>query len=678
MPKRQAITAADFAKGHNKENVRVLPDGSVELINNGNLLGNATLLNLDPEGNPDLWGALVGVPAPTGWHVYTDQGRQNRFLSLPLDDNFYAHPWGLLTGYPAPLIGSMRDVSAPKTNTAPSVSVVNPTTTLALTGVDGWVAVAFCWVLLDGTLTRPGPRIATDILDTEILYAEGLALESDAPAGVGGLAVCCTEEQGDEAAALDALTPLYVQEIIPIGLLTTDQFVYLTAPFSVQLAPLEGDPDPTAVGGFEQYGPVKWRISPAFGTGLPEGMVVDVSWRFYTASGVSAAQDTTTITITPEMADSGSSIEVRPPVLPSGALSWEPLWRATGVAGTNGRWKFTGQQYTDFRIYTQIMSRTILNELAALPTVDATGVESPTDPPILVQGFDASSFVSGTVKVRVTLEFGHNLESDASPLTSVSVPGGSTFRVERPAGANPALSPRCVVLENPVSRHADLVGIDLNFIEYFAPPGTPQGYRIATNAPSAVVEGGEQYTVSFYAFAEDISASTLFEMGFRDAEGTLLGTPVAVASLSAGDHAWARYDEQFTAPPGAVFLEVVGYNVGAGHIILGAPKIEVGSTPTAFDPDDVATSGQIIIVVDTGTQEDDISLPPGFFGGGVKVASGGVTISPEEGLSYDVSFASSAIAPETDPPGGWTYVDDLDDLVFNKYIAIKTVITEDV
>jgi hypothetical protein len=271
--------------------------------------------------------------------------------------------------------------------------------------------------------------------------------------------------------------------------------------------------------------------------------------------------------------------------------------------------------------------------------------------------------LSGNHKIRVTWAFEGGAESAASPQASVTLSSSQTFQVTQPGLDVGDLE----VLENPVDRPAALTGIDHNQIRYTGPTGTAQDYRIFQFAPRAVVRGGETYTVSSYIKTEDASEAELFEMAFRDQYGDLVETLDPIATLS-GDNGWARYDEQYTAPDEAVFLEVYGHKVGEGVITITPPQIEAGSSVTTFDDGTIPSghSGYIIVAWETQPVEHE-----SFFGLPTGYSTAAVEIDDSDGFDYTVSYASSDESPEDDSPDTWTFFEDIGDVPFRDFLAAK-------
>ena len=90
-----------------------------------------------------------------------------------------------------------------------------------------------------------------------------------------------------------------------------------------------------------------------------------------------------------------------------------------------------------------------------------------------------------------------------------------------------------------------------------------------------------------------------------------------------GTNAWNRYSDNYTAPDGAVFLEVYGHNVGEGTITIAGVQIEEGASATAFDNGEIpgGFSGYIIPARDTSPVEYErhFGLPSGFSAAEVEI-----------------------------------------------------------
>src|SRR5829696_8297092 len=110
MPKRQAITAADFSATE-RDGVRILADGTAELAG-VSLLSNPALLDIDAEGNPVGWGTLVGPPEPVAWHVYDGRARQN-VAPLPMALSTYYQSANVRSGAPYPQNALTKDTETP-------------------------------------------------------------------------------------------------------------------------------------------------------------------------------------------------------------------------------------------------------------------------------------------------------------------------------------------------------------------------------------------------------------------------------------------------------------------------------------------------------------------------------------------------------------------------------------
>jgi hypothetical protein len=183
-----------------------------------------------------------------------------------------------------------------------------------------------------------------------------------------------------------------------------------------------------------------------------------------------------------------------------------------------------------------------------------------------------------------------------------------------------------------------------------------------------VVKAGETYTVSAGAKLEDASEAKLFEMIFRNSAGDQITDPVPVTTRS-GDQAWTRYDEQFTAPEGAVFLEVYGHQVGEGTITISPPQIELGSSVTSFDDGTIPSGHQGYIIPAWETQpvenEHYFGLPTGY-------STAAVEIDDSDGFDYTVTYGSSDDEPsEVNLPSDWTFFSDIEDVPFRDYFAAK-------
>lgn len=632
MPKRQAITGPDFSATE-RQNVRVLADGTVELAG-ANLLVNPALLDVDAEGNPVGWGTLVGPPAPTGWHVYDGRSRQNP-APLAMSTATYYQSTSVRGGAPYPQNALTKDAQSPA---SPTVAAED-NAILGYSVADGWYGFALAWQVGE-TYTAPSTRATLQMLDGD--RVDFTDLPTVAPAGATGLALLGTDSQSLQSTALSAT--LYIRGVIPLSASVTSYT--LSGPPTGASAPA----NETGVGGFEAYGPLEWRIRPSI-FNLEAGSY-PLTWRFLTSSGWSAVQESVTVEVPTNMQ---GRIEVRPAEKPVRATAWEPIYQVGGV------WQAPSTAETNFRAYLPILGTN--SQDRTLSVSDDTALDAPDAPDVSVSAV-AFPDLTGNHKIRVTLDYGTYLESAPSSQSSVTLTTGQTYSVARPTETGGHIT----VLYDPVDRHTDLTGIAHNQIQYIGPPGTTQDYRITNGAPTAVISEGAIYVLSAHIKAEDISPASMYEVIFRDLNGVALTSADALVELTAGDHAWARYQKAYTAPAGAVFMEVFGHKVGEGTITLAPPQLEEGAVATAFDPDP-ATSGYVIKAFATGTGAAvRVGPPPTEFTGGGAVAT------PDPAFTYTLSYASSDTAPSVDPASGWTYFTDIGDVVFRDYVAIKAEI----
>ncbi len=661
MPRRQAITAADFAASE-RSNVRILPEGAVELSTK-NLLGNPALLKLDAEGDPVGWDELIGPPAPIGWHVYdkmgSANGRQTTSGPLPLSQTSYTQAAALTSGITHLNKGTALP-GAPEITAAPAVSAVTASSTLGLAA--GYYGVALAWITAaesaGGLLTLPSTRVSVNLLVNQRITVSDLPLLSEAPAGAYGVAVLTTAMQATDAAALLSTTPLYLQQVYTIGSLPTSATV--SGPIRTDRpATLAAGPDPTAVGASGTYGAPEYRITPSFGRTIPASLSLQLSWRFMTPTGMSAAQGSLTITPT---TTSGAGVEMRPPLKPARAMAWQPLYKASGAAGTLGTWQAGPAWIADFREYAFAMDASA-TVLPGLPTLDESGIAAP-DVPSAVANTAALPVLTGTHKIRASWAYGDGTEGSASPQASAVLTSTQTFTVTKPTLA----AGSCSVLLNPTDRPAALTGVNHNQIQYVGPVGAPQDYRICRYAPRTVIKAGSQYTVSAYVKATSITEASLFEMVFRDANGVVLGNAVPMATLAAGTYAWTRYTLTLTAPTGAVFLEVYGHRVGAGTILIAAPQAEAGATATTYSAGTVASGTTGYAIVSWNTQPAEFQ---GQFGSVTGFSTAQAVIDSQDGHTYTVSYASSTVSPTVDPASNWTFFTSIGDVVFRNYLAAK-------
>ena len=288
------------------------------------------------------------------------------------------------------------------------------------------------------------------------------------------------------------------------------------------------------------------------------------------------------------------------------------------------------------------------------------------DTPVVSVSAEAMPALTGSHKVRVAWAFEGGLESAASPQQSVSLSSTQTYTVTKPTLSTGS----CTLLLNPVDRPAALTGRDHNQIQYIAPSGTPMDYRICSNAPIAVVKPFLNYTGSFYFKGTSFSDCSLFEIIFRDENGEQITDPEPIAELAAGTVAWTRYSHTYTAPEGAVFMEVYGHQVGSGTLLIAAPQIEQGSSVTSYDDGTIASgfSGYIIPAWETMPIDYEHYLGPlttGFSGATIE-------IDDSDGYDYTVSYASSDDSPEDVLPSTWSgYASSITSLTRRDYLAVK-------
>lgn len=291
-------------------------------------------------------------------------------------------------------------------------------------------------------------------------------------------------------------------------------------------------------------------------------------------------------------------------------------------------------------------------------TATATADIDAPDAPTLAVGDAFAEDLAGTHKVSVTLDYGVNLETQASPRTNVTLTSPQTLSVTRPTPPNGT----CELVDlADVDRPAALAGLDVMFIEYDTPVGTPQGYRVHSPI-QAVVAPGEQYTLSQHVKTEDVTEAEISAYLFRDELGEALTDLVPLTTLT-GDNAWSRPSDTFTAPDDAVVLEIYGCNVGEGIITLAPPQLEEGAAATTFDPDD-GEEGYVIKTFSTLYADGETPTPITR----LQRPSGAVPLTVvSEGEDYELSFNSAPtdVVPET----GW--VTDPDDIDFDNYIFVR-------
>lgn len=295
---------------------------------------------------------------------------------------------------------------------------------------------------------------------------------------------------------------------------------------------------------------------------------------------------------------------------------------------------------------------------------DPTDLGSVPDDPVVSADASLSTDLAGNHKIRVSWAYPDGTEGAASPQASVTLSSDETYTVTKPTLGTGA----CEVLLNPVDRPAALAGVNHNQIRYTGRTGTSQDFRIFQLGPRAVVKAGETYTVSAYIKTASASQAKLFEMIFRDSNGDVIGSAAPIATLT-GTNAWNRYSDDYTAPAGAVFFEVYGHEVGEGTITIAGLQIEDGSSATSFDDGTIPSglSGYIIPAWETIPLENEHLL------GGLPsdYSDASVEIDDSDGYDYAVSWASSDVSPADDPPSGWSFVSDIDDVVFRDYLAVK-------
>lgn len=175
--------------------------------------------------------------------------------------------------------------------------------------------------------------------------------------------------------------------------------------------------------------------------------------------------------------------------------------------------------------------------------------------------------------------------------------------------------PYCHLVEAPED---GAPGIPGNYIEYWAPPGTPPSADNFMSRMRVPVKPGVDTILSAYVGSEDAAGGTisggaeLLKTVVKAADGTVVKTngPMAVV---AGDEAWRRAWVHFVPPVGdpgnprstrAAYVEFVGSPRGPGEGLIRAGGFQkdenrtAAQGPTAFTNEN-ALAGHLSVVLDT-------------------------------------------------------------------------------
>lgn len=159
--------------------------------------------------------------------------------------------------------------------------------------------------------------------------------------------------------------------------------------------------------------------------------------------------------------------------------------------------------------------------------------------------------------------------------------------------------PYTVALDNPASRHADLVGITLNSVESYAPYGTKAQEESLLVGYRTPVTGGLTYAPSVYAGWWGVSVATdLLEAVLKDGSGNTVQQLGPLVSGVSGTSTHARRTAPaFTAHPEAVYFEIVSGGASDGRVVVMAFQLDEGAV-TAYTNEN-ALSGTRTVILDT-------------------------------------------------------------------------------
>lgn len=204
----------------------------------------------------------------------------------------------------------------------------------------------------------------------------------------------------------------------------------------------------------------------------------------------------------------------------------------------------------------------------------------------------------------------------------------------------------CVLVENPLSRHADLAGVNLNAVDYYGPAGTPKSAEYFLTGYRTPVRENQTYTLSAYVGFEGVTVSTeYFVTAVKDARGrTLLTNPALVGNVSGAAPA-ARHAMTFTAPGGASYVEIVSGGGSDGYARAMAFQLDEGPVATAYTNQN-ALSGYRRFTFDTGLPGVPEGTKLSGLGRVAKWVSGGAVTTADGAITnVDVSFRSTDVDP---------------------------------
>lgn len=416
-----------------RDGVRITPDG-LATLSSKNLLPDPVLKEFDPGGRLRYWGDLAAPPTPTGRNVYIGlkgqaQTKQND-SPIRRDRDAYLQMRALIAGGPLSTSKARPEVrqAIPPTLTVPNVSDLAKPVDVGYPAGD--YPVSYAWVVGDlkrrawQFITDPAPPITVTLAQGQSFE---LPLPKEVPEGVPGMAILVGRPGG-------LPTALFVQHIIDVSRYVPDTF------------PMEGPLNLSrrAPSSNETYrgAPLRFPGPRAFrGRGwaklLP--MSADVSFRFRTQFGLSAAQGQTRVTVTKEAG--GTFMYLRFPPLPYGTLGIIPQIQAPDGQWYDIDYGLMGGEIPvhGFDAYfttddSEKINTGVTYDSGERSNVDETGVPGPDqelEPP---RTYGLARLTSGIYIVRTTDTFdepdGTVLESPPSAPVSKLVGANDALRVD--------------------------------------------------------------------------------------------------------------------------------------------------------------------------------------------------------------------------------------------------------
>lgn len=149
---------------------------------------------------------------------------------------------------------------------------------------------------------------------------------------------------------------------------------------------------------------------------------------------------------------------------------------------------------------------------------------------------------------------------------------------------------------------ADSIGdtdpLQTNYVEYYAPPGTPVSSEYFCRFERVPVRPRTNYTLSAYLGCQNVpERAEVWRTAFTDRAGRVIQLNEPLARIR-GDTEWRRFSRQLRCDDDrAEYLVCVGNAVGEGLFRLGAAQLEEGSLSPWTNQN--ATSGYFTVGLDT-------------------------------------------------------------------------------